>query len=165
MTKGPEKEFVWCVVEKNEADDIFGGMARAGKITEPGRGFMYSIPVRSGLINVSSTVSSSGYGANMDQIISALDDLKGGKEWRTAAETESSENRALKTTFLENLVGLYCIVPRDYYEDVYDSVLDGAATWRKHEFWHHGGFRIGRSERGMGRSLYFRGSEQRRTAP
>ena len=71
MTKGPEKEFVWCVVEKNEADDIFGGMARAGKITEPGRGFMYSIPVRSGLINVSSTVSSSGYGANMDQIISA----------------------------------------------------------------------------------------------
>ena len=127
MTKGPEKEFVWCVVEKNEADDIFGGMARAGKITEPGRGFMYSIPVRSGLINVSSTVSSSGYGANMDQIIAALDDLKGGKEWRTAAETESSENRALKTTFLENLVGLYCIVPRDHYEDVYDSVLDGGA--------------------------------------
>ena len=127
MTKGPEKEFVWCVVEKNEADDIFGGMARAGKITEPGRGFMYSIPVRSGLINVSSTVSSSGYGANMDQIISALDDLKGCKDWRTAAETESSENRALKTTFLENLVGLYCIVPRDHYEDVYDSVLDGGA--------------------------------------
>lgn len=63
----------------------------------------------------------------MDQIISALDDLKGGKEWRTAAETESSDNRTLKTTFLENLVGLYCIVPRDYYEDVYDSVLDGGA--------------------------------------
>ena len=35
----------------------------------------------------------------MDQIISALDDLKGGKEWRTAAETESSDNRTLKTTF------------------------------------------------------------------
>ena len=32
MTKGPEKEFVWCVVEKNEADDIFGGMARAVKL-------------------------------------------------------------------------------------------------------------------------------------
>ena len=76
MTKGPEKEFVWCVVEKTEADDIFSNMARAGKITEPGRGFMYSIPVRSGLINVSSTVSSSAYGANMEQIISALDDLK-----------------------------------------------------------------------------------------
>ncbi|HAW98069.1 MAG TPA: hypothetical protein DCX67_06000 [Opitutae bacterium] len=126
MTKGPEKEFVWCVVEKAEADDIFGGMARAGKITEPGRGFMYSIPVRSGLINVSSTVSSSGLGANMEQIISALDDLKGGKEWRTAAD--AGKTQSLKTTTpLQNLVGLYCIVPRDNYEDVYDSVLEAGA--------------------------------------
>ncbi|HAE12228.1 MAG: hypothetical protein CMI21_02965 [Opitutae bacterium] len=125
ITKGPEKEFVWCVVEKADADDIFGGMARAGKITEPGRGFMYSIPVRSGLVNVSSTVSSSAYGANMEQIISALDDLKGGKDWRTAADTGKS--RALKTTPLQNLVGLYCIVPRDNYEDVYDSVLEAGA--------------------------------------
>ena len=61
ITKGPEKEFVWCVVEKSDADDIFSSMARAGKITEPGRGFMYSIPVHNGLINVSSTVSSSAH--------------------------------------------------------------------------------------------------------
>jgi nitrogen regulatory protein PII len=125
MTKGPEKEFVWCVVEKTDADEIFGDMARAGKITEPGRGFMYSIPVRSGVINVSSTVSSSAHGANMEQIISALDDLKGDKEWRTSLD--SGKSRALKTTFLENLVGLYCIVPRDFYEEVYDAVLDAGA--------------------------------------
>ena len=125
ITKGPEKEFVWCVVDKSEADDIFGVMARAGKITEPGRGFLYSIPVQSGLINVSSTVSSSAHGANMEQIISALDDLKGGKDWRTAADAGKSQS--LKTTFLENLVGLYCIVQRDYYEDVYNCVIDSGA--------------------------------------
>ena len=125
ITKGPEKEFVWCVVDKAEADDIFGVMARAGKITEPGRGFLYSIPVHSGLINVSSTVSSSAHGANMEQIISALDELKGGKDWRTSADVGKSQS--LKTTFLENLVGLYCIVPRDHYEDVYDSVIDSGA--------------------------------------
>jgi nitrogen regulatory protein PII len=125
ITKGPEKEFVWCVVDKSEADDIFAEMARAGKITEPGRGFMYSIPVSSGLINISSTVSSSAHGANMEQVISALDDLKGGKDWRSAAE--STSGKALKTTFLEDLVGLYCIVPRDNYEEVYDSVLEGGA--------------------------------------
>ena len=125
ITKGPEKEFVWCVVDKSEADDIFGVMARAGKITEPGRGFLYSIPVHSGLINVSSTVSSSAHGANMEQIISALDELKGGKDWRTSAD--SSKSQTLKTTFLENLVGLYCIVPRDYYSEIYDSVIDSGA--------------------------------------
>ena len=125
ITKGPEKEFVWCVVDKNEADEVFAAMARAGRITEPGRGFMYSIPVQSGVINVSSTVSSSAHGANMEQVISALDDLKGGKEWRTSLDIGKS--RALKTTFLENLVGLYFIVPRDFYEEVYDAVLDAAA--------------------------------------
>ena len=125
ITKGPEKEFVWCVVEKSDADDIFSSMARAGKITEPGRGFMYSIPVHNGLINVSSTVSSSAHGANMEQIISALDDIKGNKEWRTSVD--SGKTSSLKTTFLENLVGLYCIVPRDFYGDVYDAILDSGA--------------------------------------
>tara|TARA_A100001011_G_scaffold380176_1_gene447126 strand:+ start:678 stop:1802 length:1125 start_codon:yes stop_codon:yes gene_type:complete len=125
ITKGPEKEFVWCVVEKSDADDIFSNMARAGKITEPGRGFMYSIPVHNGLINVSSTVSSSAHGANMEQIISALDDIKGNKEWRTSLD--SGKSKSLKTTFLENLVGLYCIVPRDFYGEVYDAVLDSGA--------------------------------------
>ena len=125
ITKGPEKEFVWCVVEKSEADDIFAEMARAGRITEPGRGFMYSIPVSSGLINVSSTISSSAHGANMEQIISAIDELKGGKDWRTLAD--DSKSKALKTTFLENLVGLYCIVPRDQYSTVYDAILEAGA--------------------------------------
>ena len=125
ITKGPEKEFVWCVVEKAEADDVFAEMARAGRITEPGRGFMYSIPVTSGLINVSSTISSSAHGANMEQIISAIDELKGGKDWRTLAD--DSKSKALKTTFLENLVGLYCIVPRDQYSAVYDAILESGA--------------------------------------
>jgi len=125
ITKGPEKEFVWCVVDKSEADDVFAEMARAGRITEPGRGFMYSIPVSSGLINVSSTISSSAHGANMEQIISAIDEIKGGKDWRSLAD--ESKSKALKTTFLENLVGLYCIVPRDQYSTVYDAILEAGA--------------------------------------
>jgi nitrogen regulatory protein PII len=125
ITKGPEKEFVWCVVDKSEADDVFSNMARAGRITEPGRGFMYSIPVHSGLINVSSTVSSSTHGANMEQVISALDDLKGGKDWR--AMPDLSKSKSLKSTFLNDLVGLYCIVPRDHYDEVYDSILETGA--------------------------------------
>lgn len=125
ITKGPEKEFVWCVVDKSDSDAIFADMARAGRITEPGRGFMYSIPVSSGLINVSSTVSSSAHGANMEQVIAALDDLKGDKDWRQSIDTP--KGKSLKTTYLENLVGIYCIVPRDNYSEVYDAVLESGA--------------------------------------
>lgn len=125
ITKGPEKEFVWCVVDKSDSDAIFADMARAGRITEPGRGFMYSIPVSTGLINVSSTVSSSAHGANMEQIIAALDDLKGDKDWRQSIDAQ--KGKTIKTTYLENLVGIYCIVPRDNYSEVYDAVLASGA--------------------------------------
>ena len=124
MTKGPEKEFVWCVVDRAESNDVFTNMARAGRITEPGRGFMYSIPVSDGLINVSSTVSSSTHGASMEQVISVIDELKGSKDWRSSGDNKSA---SLNTTFLKDLIGLYCVVPRDYYSDVYDSILEAGA--------------------------------------
>ena len=124
MTKGPEKEFVWCVVDRSESSEVFINMARAGRITEPGRGFMYSIPVSDGIINVSSTVSSSSHGASMEQVIAALDEIKGGKDWRATGESKST---SLNTTFLQNLTGLYCVVPRDFYSEVYDSILHAGA--------------------------------------
>ena len=124
MTKGPEKEFVWCVVDRSESAEVFTNMARAGRITEPGRGFLYSIPVADGIINVSSTVSKNTHGASMEQVVAALDEIKGGKEWRTIAESKST---SLNTPYLENLAGLYCVVPRDYYSDVYDTLLEAGA--------------------------------------
>ena len=124
MTKGPEKEFVWCVVDRSESGEVFTNMARAGRITEPGRGFMYSIPVSDGLINVSSTVSNSSYGASMEQVIAVLDDIKGSKDWRSSGESKSA---SLNTTILQNLIGLYCVVPRDHYSEVYDSILEAGA--------------------------------------
>ena len=126
ITKGPEKEFVWCVVDKNEADEIFADMARAGHISEPGRGFMYSIPVSSGIVNVSSVASTAAHGANMEQVIAAIDEIKGGKDWR-ATSAEASKSKAFKTNPLKDLVGLYCIVPRDNYSDVYDAILEAGA--------------------------------------
>jgi len=126
ITKGPEKEFVWCVVDKNEADEIFADMARAGHISEPGRGFMYSIPVSSGIVNVSSVAATTAHGANMEQVIAAIDEIKGDKDWRATA-AESAKSKAFKTNPLKDLIGLYCIVPRDNYSDVYDAILEAGA--------------------------------------
>jgi nitrogen regulatory protein PII len=126
ITKGPEKEFVWCVVDKNDADEIFADMARAGHISEPGRGFMYSIPVSSGIVNVSSIAATSAHGANMEQVIAAIDEIKGDKDWR-ATTAEATKSKAFKTNPLKNLIGLYCIVPRDNYSDVYDAILEAGA--------------------------------------
>lgn len=132
LTKGPEKEIVIAVVEKGEADKVFADMARAGKITEPGRGFMYTSPVNRGLINVSTSFSGAA-GASLDQIIGAIDEMKGGRDWRSnapAAATDSSKSggKTPLLTDLTELVGLFCLVHRDhYYPTIYDAILDAGA--------------------------------------
>ena len=49
---------------------------------------------------------------------------KGSKDWRSSGDNKSA---SLNTTFLKDLIGLYCVVPRDYYSDVYDSILEAGA--------------------------------------
>lgn len=130
LTKGPEKEIVIAVVEKGESDKVFSEMARAAKIAEPGRGFMYTTPVNHGLINVSTTFSTGAAGASIDQIIAALDEIKGGKDWRMdaiAAETHSKAGKPKLLTDLTPLVGLFCLIHRDHYPAVYDAILNAGA--------------------------------------
>ena len=131
LTKGPEKEIVIAVVEKGESDKVFTEMARAGKIAEPGRGFMYTTPVNRGLINVSTTFSTGGAGASLDQIIAALDEIKGGKDWRVDAVaddvTSKGAGKPKLLTDLTPLVGLFCLVRRDNYQSIYDAILNAGA--------------------------------------
>jgi nitrogen regulatory protein PII len=131
LTKGPEKEIVIAVVDKGESDKIFTEMARAGRINEPGRGFMYTTPVNKGLINVSSTFSSQLAGATIDQIVTALDEIKGGKEWRVGAVSSDASSKGVGKpkllTDLTPLVGLFCNVHRDHYQHIYDAILSAGA--------------------------------------
>ena len=46
--------------------------------------------------------------------------IEGGGDWRPDLNPLSLKPLSL---LLNNLVGLYCIVPRDHYGEVYDSIL------------------------------------------
>ena len=60
----------------------------------------------------------------MEQVIAALMKLKAEK---IGGQLEKVKSTSLNTTFLQNLTGLYCVVPRDFYSEVYDSILDAGA--------------------------------------
>lgn len=133
LTKGPEKEIVIAVVEKGDADKVFADMARAAKITEPGKGFMYTTPVNRGLINISSSFSAGGAGASLDQIVSTIDELKGGKDWRSNVPAAGNDKgkgggKTPLLTDLTELVGLFCLVHRDHYPAIYDATLNAGAS-------------------------------------
>lgn len=129
IAKTAEKEIVMVVVEAIDEDLVFSEMSRAGRITEPGRGFIYTVPVTRGLTNITGTESDRKQSASMQEIIRAIDELKGGKEWRgynplaRAATQKASADKPV----LRDLVCLSCVTPRDHSDAIMDAMLIAGA--------------------------------------
>jgi len=77
-----EKEIIHSFTTPYEADSIMDMMIEAGRLDQPGSGFIYSYPVKKGLINMRVARGEQRHPASIEQIISALDHLKGNIEWR-----------------------------------------------------------------------------------
>ncbi|MEM7396985.1 MAG: P-II family nitrogen regulator, partial [Verrucomicrobiota bacterium] len=54
ITKNHDKEMITAVVDECDVDAVFDAMAEAGKINEPGRGYIYKSSVKRGLTNLAS---------------------------------------------------------------------------------------------------------------
>lgn len=131
ITKSAEKEIISTVVEECDQDHVFAEMAKEGRLTEPGRGFIYTIPVDKGIIKIASVQSGAKYSASMQEIISAIDEMKGGKEWRgynpIAQGAEGQQKDPFAKNKLHNLVSLTCVAPRDHAELLQDTALKAGA--------------------------------------
>ena len=73
---------ITIVVDEYDVDAVFNAMAEAGKINEPGRGFVYQCPVKRGLTNLASVFNPEKHSASIQQIIRAMDGLHGSTDWR-----------------------------------------------------------------------------------
>ncbi len=93
ITVPAEKEIVTMVVNSFEAEEIMNIIIDTVRLDQPGRGFIYLFPVNRGLINMKVSSENRSQAASMEQVIIAVDDLKGGAEWR---------RRRLSTLHTEN---------------------------------------------------------------
>jgi len=82
ITNKPTKEIVSVLVENVDADLVFAAMAEVGQVEHVGRGLIYRMSVQKGLINIDSVYSKTRHAASIQQIIHAIDDIKGNKDWR-----------------------------------------------------------------------------------
>lgn len=99
ITIPAEKELVWMTSSTYDIDVVMDTLIKAGKLDQPGKGFIYTFPLRKGLLNMQVSRGSQRSAANMEQIVSALDHLQGGIEWRKR-ESTSEANR----TYLNDLI-------------------------------------------------------------
>lgn len=129
ICKTAEKEIVVVVVEEIDEDLVFQEMSAAGRITEPGRGFIYTIPVSQGLLNLTGTDSGRKQSASMQEIIRAIDEIKGGKAWRgyNPILREATKRSCEDKPVLTDLICVTCVTPRDFNDVIMDSMLHAGA--------------------------------------
>jgi len=77
-----EKEIVSVLVEPQDRDLTFEALINAGRLRQPGRGFIAAYPVLLGIGNPRSVRGQGRHGASMDQVIAAIDALRAGTDWR-----------------------------------------------------------------------------------
>jgi nitrogen regulatory protein PII len=111
LTINPKKEFIELVVGSAEADRIFAEMVESGRLDQPAMGFIFTRHVDIGLINTMSFQNTTPYAATMEQVIKAIDQLKGDTRWRSTG-TLTSTAGASRLKKLHGLVSLTCIVNR-----------------------------------------------------
>lgn len=102
ITLPAEKEVITVVMSSYDAEPVMELMIQAGRLEQLGRGILYVFPVKQGIVNTRITRGAARHAASMEQIISTLDSLKGGMEWRRRGTEFEGRNRS----FLRDKVNL-----------------------------------------------------------
>lgn len=139
FTQNPDKEILRVIVDEMDSEAVFDTMATAGRLTEPGRGIIYMMPITKGMIKLPGVTQSARYAASMQQVIHAIDDLKGCADWRATSnlvdDTRASSgalsflgigsSRARK--YLFNLVRVTCTTKRKNLDVLVETALAAGA--------------------------------------
>lgn len=77
-----EKEVIYFVVPERDADLLEGVVVHKARLDRPGQGFIYRSRVRALAVNLRLRQGERRYAASMEQVIAALDEMRGSPDWR-----------------------------------------------------------------------------------
>lgn len=89
-----DKEIVTVLVDAQDQDTTLETLIDAGRLDQPGRGFIGAYRTLYGVANPKSFRGRQRHAATMEQIIAALDDLKAGADWRRRGGAGGGTRRA-----------------------------------------------------------------------
>lgn len=82
------KEILYFVVPERDAALLEGVAVHKARLDRPGQGFIYRFHVRAYAVNLRVRGGKRSHAASMEQVISALDELRGSSEWRRLSPTK-----------------------------------------------------------------------------
>ena len=91
-----QKEVLCLLVPTVDSDFVLDTAMRRAGMDEPGKGFLFRCPVRACAVNNRILRDRRKHVASMEQVISALDELRGSTDWRrlTAANQKKARTKA-----------------------------------------------------------------------
>ncbi len=102
ITIPAEKELINLIMSDYDIDSVMELIIVEEKLEQPGRGIVYQYPVKQGIVNTKISRGKIGQDAHLEQMISAIDSIKGGMEWRKSRlEIESAHKRQFLTSLME----------------------------------------------------------------
>ncbi len=95
-----QKEVLYLLVPSVDSDFVLDTAMRRAGMDEPGKGFLFRSPVRACAVNNRILRDRRKHVASMEQVISALDELRGSTDWRrlTAASQKKQRAKAITNT-------------------------------------------------------------------
>jgi nitrogen regulatory protein PII len=127
ITISPEKEVVHLIMPEQDSNNIIRLLAEEAKLDKPGRGFIYQTPVSFGLIDTRMKIGAQKYAASIEQIIAAIDTLKGGANWRKRLDN-SSDNHSGKSFLPQDNCEISIISDEDRIDELREACLKVGAT-------------------------------------
>jgi len=127
ITIPADKEIVYTLASSHDTDLIMDRMIEVGKLDQPGKGFIYEIPLKRGLINMKVMRGDQRQAASVEQIVAAVDQLKGGAEWRRRSASLRKRG-AKKRNYIHHLVDLALLCDGGTGVDLVKTAMSAGAT-------------------------------------
>ena len=96
-----EKEIIWFLVSRSDADLVEKSIIPRASLDVPGKGFLYRCFVHAPVVNLRIRHGERTHAATMEQVIAALDEVRGSNDWRRLGsrkhEHKSGEGKSVNT--------------------------------------------------------------------
>lgn len=134
ITRKADKEVIAVVIDNDLADEVYEAIVRASGIGAPGRGIIYRLGIHKGVVNLTSVYGHARHAASLEQIIAAIDDLKGETHWRDQSVIDLGRRGKVAgfgidqdTNRQRHYASLICIVRRENLDPLFNALLQAGA--------------------------------------
>lgn len=127
ITIPADKEIVYTLASSYDTDVLMDRMIEVGKLDQPGKGFIYEVPLKRGIINMKVTRGDQRQAASIEQLVAAVDQLKGGAEWRRRSASLGKKG-GKKRNYILHLVDLTLICDGGTGVDLVKTALSSGAA-------------------------------------